>query len=151
MVKKQPVRQRESAEVSRPEHSTPEEEVGHLLVRQEFTGPVPPPSVIGDYEAIFPGAAKLIFSAWEKQADHRRALETRVIEADIASERRGVHLAFMLAALAVIGGTVLVALDKNAAGLVAILTALGTPAGLFIYSKHRQARELEEKTPTPSD
>lgn len=120
-----------------------------LIVHEEyrFFGPVPPPALIGAYEQVHPGAAKVIFAAWEKQAEHRQALERQVIQADIRAEWRGMHLAFALAAISVVAGAVLVALDKNAAGIAAILTALATPAGLFLYARHRQMAELRAKAP----
>jgi hypothetical protein len=100
---------------------------------------------------VYPGAAELIFGAWDTQALHRRTLEERVVEADIRSEWRGLHLSFALAAITIIGGIILIALDKDIYGLAAVLTPLALLAGVYFQAKQQQRRELEEKTPEAPD
>lgn len=63
----------------------------------------------------------------------------------VAKERRGQHYAFILGALAIIGGIVLIAYDKDVQGLVAIITTLVTLAGVFIYGRSQQTKEREAK------
>jgi len=46
----------------------------------------------------------------------------------------------------VIGGMYLVHEGKSGEGLAAILTALASLVGVFLYSKHEQQKELAKKT-----
>ncbi len=39
--------------------------------QMEFSGPLPPPQVLGQYDEILPGAAERILRMAEKQQDHR--------------------------------------------------------------------------------
>jgi uncharacterized membrane protein len=81
----------------------------------------------------------------ESQGAHRQQLESAVVDGNLAAERRGQHYAFALGALAIVGGVILIALGKDVQGLVAILGALGTLAGVFIYGRHQQAAERKRK------
>lgn len=47
----------------------------HSLVVQAtaFSGPLPPPQVLAQYESILPGSANRILSMAEKQSEHRRS------------------------------------------------------------------------------
>lgn len=134
-----------------PAPDSPELEVREdrrlAFYRESFVGPVPPPSIIEAYEEVHPGAASAIFGSWQEQSRHRRDLESKVIDADIAAEWRGLHLGFVLALVVVIGGFVLVGLDKDVYGIVAILGTLVSLSGVFVYSKKRQATEIAEKSP----
>lgn len=50
--------------------------MNHLKVQSmNYSGPIPPPDIIKDYENILPGSADRIISMAEKQADHRRDIE----------------------------------------------------------------------------
>ena len=60
----------------------------------------------------------------EQQLTHRHALESRAIDGKLTAERRGQTLGFILALTVIIGGGVLIAFDKDASGLTAIVSAL---------------------------
>jgi hypothetical protein len=55
-------------------------------------------------------------------------------------------LGFVVAMTVIVGGTWLVHDGKSGEGLAAILTALATLVGTFIYSKREQQRDLAKKT-----
>lgn len=45
------------------------------VIQSEFSGPIPPPSIIKGYEDILPGTAERIVSMAENQAKHRQDME----------------------------------------------------------------------------
>ena len=45
--------------------------------RIEFSGPIPPPQVLKQYEEIIPGAGERILAMAEKEQDHRHGLVER--------------------------------------------------------------------------
>lgn len=67
---------------------------------QHFTGPLPPPHVIADYEAVVPGMAEKIVTAFEEQGRHRRTLEDLSIREQWRLARRGQVFAFTLGLVA---------------------------------------------------
>ena len=112
---------------------------------QHFQGPLPPPQALEQYEAVLPGCAERIVSMAEAQAAHRRALESRVIEGNVAAERRGQVFAFTLALVALVGGVWLIYQGNDAEGLTAIIGALAGLVGVFVYGRRKDAEERRQK------
>lgn len=100
--------------------------------RYEFSGPLPPPHVLTEYNDALPDGADRIVRMAERQSRHRQGLETR-----------GQWFGFILALTVVVGGIVLIAVGKQVEGLVALVGSLATLTGLFIY------REVRERQPPP--
>ena len=78
-----------------------------------FSGPIPPPGLLRDYDAISPGLADRLVSMAEGEARHRRELESRIVEAQIRDNkirldetRRGQLFAFVIVIAAIIGATI---------------------------------------------
>lgn len=81
----------------------------------------------------------------ESQLRHRQGLESTVVNGNVTSQKRGQVFAFILGFIAIVGGIVLIAIDKNTQGLVAIITAFVALAGVFVYGRWEQERERERK------
>jgi uncharacterized membrane protein len=111
-----------------------------------FSGPLPPPDALERYNQIVPGAAERIIAMAESQHTHRQALEKHVIHSNISAQRLGTVLGFVVAMTVVIGGMYLIHEGKSGEGLAAILTALASLVGVFLYSKREQRKELAKKT-----
>lgn len=47
------------------------------LVAAAWSGPIPPPSILADYDAIVSGAADRILAMAERQSAHRQSMEVR--------------------------------------------------------------------------
>lgn len=43
----------------------------------EWSGPLPPPSILQNFDTVVDGGAERIFSAWESETAHRRDMEKR--------------------------------------------------------------------------
>jgi uncharacterized membrane protein len=111
-----------------------------------FSGPLPPPDALERYNQIVPGAAERIIAMAEDQHTHRQGLERHVIHSNVDAQRLGTILGFIVAMTVVIGGMYLVHEGKSVEGMAAILTALASLVGVFLYSKREQQKELEKKT-----
>jgi len=101
--------------------------------------------MLAAYNQVFPGCAERVVAMAESQSAHRQELERTVVTGNVAAEKRGQNYAFVLGALAIIGGIILIALGKDVQGLVAIISALGTLAGVFIWGRWRQEQERKRK------
>jgi len=112
---------------------------------QSFSGPLPPPTALAHYEAVFPGCAERIVRMAENQSEHRQKLESSVILGNVNKERIAQHYAAGISAIAIVGGIVLIGLGKDVMGLSAILATLASLAGVFIYGRAQQKKEREAK------
>lgn len=110
-----------------------------------FQGPLPPPEMLERYNQIVPNGADRIVALAESQLRHRQRLESTVVDGNVTSQKRGQLFAFILGLVAIIGGIVLIGLDKNTQGLAAIITAFVALAGVFVYGRWEQERERERK------
>ena len=112
---------------------------------QAFEGPVPPPAMLAEYERIFPGCAERLVAMAESQLSHRQSLESTVVRGNVAAEKRGQWMAFVLALLVIASGVILVASGKNVEGLIAIIGTLVSLAGVFVYGRYQQNKERAGK------
>ena len=111
---------------------------------ESFIGPIPHPEHLAGYERVLPGAADRLLEMAEKQADHRRQIESYVTESKIKFEARGQWIACALATLATAGGIWLIASDKSGWGLGTIITAVAALVATFIYAKRPKQREMTD-------
>jgi uncharacterized membrane protein len=94
----------------------------------------PSPDDLERYETLHNGTAEMLFKTDEKQVEHRRKTEAETSKREAeASKRAGIAqiLAFTLTLLTIIGGFVLIFLDKDVYGIVAILGAIATLLSSF--------------------
>ena len=117
----------------------------HVSITQSFRGPLPPPGALAKYNDAFPGCAERIVAMAERQVIHRQMLESNALDGKLTAERRGQVLGFILALTVIIGGGVLIALDKDASGLTAIVSALAGLVAVFVYGRRKDAEERREK------
>ena len=101
--------------------------------------------MLAQYNDVFPGCAERIVTMAENQASHRHRLESVVVQGNIAAEKRGQYFAFLLGAIAIVGGIYLIATGKEVAGYVSIISAIGGLSGVFVWGRIRQERERKKK------
>lgn len=111
------------------------------VVEQHFSGPIPPPHLLQEYDAIQPGFAERIFAMTERQATHRQGIETSVINGNVRSQERGQWMAFGIAVLGVVGGVYLLATGRQIDGYAAIFTPIAGIVVAFIYNRREQSKE----------
>jgi len=119
---------------------------------ESFSGPLPPPQVLAEYERVVPGAAAKILDMAMSQSEHRKSLETKVINSNIGNSKLGLWFGLFIGVVGIIAGTILGLHDKQIAGGVIGGGSLVSLVGVFIYGsqqrqKERSAREkgLEKK------
>ncbi|MGS2742953.1 DUF2335 domain-containing protein [Halomonas sp. LS-001] len=100
-----------------------------------FRGPLPPPSILRDYENIVPGSAAKIIDWADSEREHRHRTETTIVRAETTRDLRGQILAAIVALAAF--GLAGLALFLDHAGVAALITAIDI-SGLvaaFIYGR----------------
>ena len=131
----------------------PENQPGKLrpiIQSIQFSGPLPHPQLMAEYEKCLPGAADRILQMAEKQQGHRFGLENSVIGGDIRRADMGLWLAFSLFVLFGLGAIFLLAIGKDIAGYSLLGTSLLGGAGLFIRvgRERQQAQQIQKQQPS---
>lgn len=107
-----------------------------------FQGPVPPPELLNQYDVVVPGAAdRLLFMA-EEEGRHRRGLVDRAVDANIASDKRGQYLGFVIAMTFGVMAFWLILQGRTVGGSVLGTVDLGALVALFVIG-----RRGEKETP----
>ncbi len=111
------------------------------VIQSEFSGPIPPPSIIEGYERIVPGSADRIITMAEKQSEHRQNMESKMVAAESRDGLLGVIFAFLLGIGCIIAAVVMVYLVPQNAGAIAGallgVTGIGSITSSFITSTRR--------------
>ena len=102
-------------------------------VSQSYSGPVPPPNILKEYDLVVPGAAARILAQAEAQTQHRIKLEDRVTNSDIRKSYWGLGIGAVVSLVPVVGGCILVALGHDTAGAAIAGTSLASLAAVFVY------------------
>ena len=73
--------------------------ITRVVVSEEFSGPIPHPQHLREYDNILPGAAERILKMAEKSIEHELAAEKSALDAKIAGDKRGMNYGASLFAL----------------------------------------------------
>jgi len=113
-----------------------------------FSGPLPPPGLLKQYNDVIPNGAERIMAMAERQSAHREALEDKVVTGNLASQARGSHYAFLICLVSIVGGFVLIGMGKSIVGVSAVIGSLATLTSVFLLAKREQRRDRMEKSAT---
>lgn len=116
-----------------------------------FVGPIPPPSVLQEYENIRPGFADRIVTQFEEQGRHRRGIEKKIVNHNILSATVGQITGFLVFLAAIGGGAFLLYLDKPVGGLATIISAVGSAAWVLRKAERAKQNDLAEKRQSASE
>lgn len=115
------------------------------MIAALYSGSFPPAKELEHYESVYPGFAEKLMERYVKQSEHRMSLENKAIDSGIKNSARGQVFAFILALVTILIGAFLIYLDKDALGIVAILSALASLVGVFIYGNKSKKDERIKK------
>jgi uncharacterized membrane protein len=113
------------------------------IIQPEFSGPLPPPTILAQYDRIVPGAAERIITMAEEQSRHRRSMESQRVVSDITDARLGLRYGLVIGLAAIIGGVTISLAGHPIVGTIfggAFIVAL---VGTFVYGSQQRGRERE--------
>ena len=134
-----------------PKSSAPTTETVRQIVRREismsatFSGPLPPPEILIQYNDALPNGAERIIALAERQAEHRMTLERRVIEADIKRANWGLVTGFIVALAGLSASVFLVREGNTAAGTILGGLDLVGLVSVFIYGTVSRRNERKQR------
>jgi uncharacterized membrane protein len=76
------------------------------LQAQQWTGPLPPPAALEQFERVIPGGAERILRMAEQEQAHRIGQENKGLAAEIDDSRRGQWLGGIVAFSAITGAAI---------------------------------------------
>lgn len=112
---------------------------------QAFSGPLPPPAMLAQYNDILPNGAERIMQMAERQQEHRHSLEKRVVNSNTFDQRLGLCLGFIIMMSVAGAGVWLISSGRDAAGTAALVASVAGPVTAFIYGRRKQEAERAEK------
>ena len=126
-----------------------EEITDKLIARRvesmSYSGPIPPPHLLREFNASIPNGADRIMKMAKQQSTHRMDLETKVVTANNRDSLLGVIFAGIIGIIIVIGSMFLIYNNKNIQGLSILFASAVAYIGVFLKSKSRDDKNLEEK------
>ena len=131
---------------TKPQRQPQVENCEQIVIAQQFSGPIPPPNVLAQYDDIVPGAAERILKMAENQAAARIRVEEKVVDNEIRATKNivrssylGIFFAFasiiILAALAYFA-----MINDYPAVATGIIVAMASVAGVFILFRNRKTK-----------
>jgi uncharacterized membrane protein len=129
-------------------------------IRAMFTGPIPPPDLVQEYENALPGLADRIVRMAEAEAEHRRRMEAAALEADLQSTNRlvdahikethrGQNFALIIAVIGLICGTITAILGAPLAGALLGVGGLAAIVTAFLQGRKQEQPSYSGKDSSP--
>jgi uncharacterized membrane protein len=119
----------------------------HEIVRAEvheelrfFSGPLPPPDILRQYNEIVPGSAETILEMAKNEQAHRHKLDDGESAGGLTLAKRGQLIGGFLAFIAVVGSIYLLETGKSIAGLAVLVGVVATFGTAFVYDRYRSSR-----------
>lgn len=128
----------------------------HREFRHEmgFSGPIPPPQLLADYDRTCPGSADRLIHVAEQEAEHRRSIEQAVVRAEIErvereseEAKRGQYCALIITLAGLAAGAYTALQGHEVAGSILGVGGIGGIVTAFILGR----KPLKpEPTPAPN-
>jgi uncharacterized membrane protein len=122
-----------------------------IIERSSFSGPMPPPKMLEQYDKVVPGLAAGLFALTQEEAKHRREIEIGELKLKhryATTEQSGV-LAALICTLAVLGTVIyLAAFTPNGAVTVAVAVIVALASAFLSTTKRPQPLSMP---PPPGD
>jgi uncharacterized membrane protein len=101
-----------------------------------YQGPLPPSKELAGYDQVLPGAANRILAMAEKEAEHRRENQDKLVNASVKNSSRGQIFAFIISILSLVGVALSIYFSMPIASIPSTIIAITGLASIFI-SKNR--------------
>lgn len=110
-----------------------------------YSGPIPHPQLLREFNDVIPDGANRIMIMAEKQSEHRRNLEEKIVNANNRDSLLGIIFALVIALVIIGSGTFLLFNDKEVSGMGLLLSGIGTFITVFIVGKRNDDKQHQEQ------
>lgn len=112
---------------------------------QQFSGPMPHPELLAQYDEIVPGSAVQIIDQFVAQGQHRMSLEQKVTASEILRSNWGLAAGFIIAVLMLAVATVFGYWGYPTQAALLAGGTLASLVGTFVYGTERRRSERVQK------
>lgn len=116
------------------------------VIRQEFSGPLPPPHVLEQYKHVLPDAPERIIAMAEEQGRHRRKLETKALNTDSRNSLLGIISGFLIGLSAILVAGFVIYNGQSWPGTILGSAGLVGLVAVFVYGTNQRRSEREKKS-----
>lgn len=114
-------------------------DINEILVEQWIgKSPLPPPDILSRYDEIVPGATDRLLRMVEDESSHRRKLENRQLDSEIAEAHRGQWMAFVITVFTIAIGAYTALQGAQIPGALIGTGGVIGLAAVFIYGRKRR-------------
>lgn len=106
-----------------------------ILSVQKFSGPLPPPSILREYNDVIPGTGEVLIDSFLTQGNHRRSMEKYQIEAIVNEGRRGQIFGFSIALIVLAMAFASVLLGHTVFAITLASTTIIALVSVFVIGK----------------
>ena len=118
-----------------PKSTQQDENVQIIQQLRHFSGPLPSPDNLLNYDKVTPGAANRIIEMAEKNQEHRLYINRVLAESDVKKSLRGQIFGFAIAAIAFTVATICAFLDQKEIGMASIGFSLVSIVSTFVLGR----------------
>lgn len=113
----------------------------------QYSGPLPHPEILKQYEEILPGISERIFTNFEKQTNHRIELEKKQQEEDFVLAKQGQNYALTIAIFGILSSLAAIYLGSpTVAGILGGSTIIGLVTAFINGNKIKQQERENIRT-----
>ena len=110
-----------------------------------WSGLVPSPDDCAKFEALVPGATQFFFDQAKAQTEHRIAMESATIQANISHQRRGLDRGVVIfLGVEVLSGYAIYH-GQEGAGILGAAATLFAACGIYVFGVRKQQEERAAK------
>lgn len=120
-------------------------DIARMEVSASYSGPIPPPAMLKQYDEVVAGAAARILGMAEDQSKHRMQIEQRVLYHDSVRAYLGMVCGLTLGVVAIAGGSIAAYYGRDWFGGTLSLSGLASLVGVFIYGNRARTQERQNK------
>jgi uncharacterized membrane protein len=125
-----------------------------VVAAAEFSGPLPPPNVLSEYERVKPGLSDIIVDQWQRETAHRHRTIDGLAETDreamrtyYSLEKRGQWLGFAAFTLIVALSLAALLLDRS----VEAISGLAIAGAYAVWALRRESSPSSTVVPVDLD
>lgn len=116
-----------------------------VLIASYFSGPIPPPDTLKEYDSVVENGAERIFRVFENQSAHRMDLEQFAVKHQIKQSGRGQIFGLIIALVCIALATLLALFGQTIVASVIGGTTVVSLAATFMIGRSSQKKELQQK------
>lgn len=113
--------------------------------QQHFSGPMPPPEYLSEYEKIVPGIAKELFDGVKEDSAHIREMQREALKAQKRDNLLGQIFGFLIGTIAICCGTYAAVNGAPAAGGIIGGGGVAALVAVFVIGKKPNSQLPPEK------